>query len=50
MAQDDPSIFFTGTELDRDRTEQIVADALDDCDDGELFLEYRQTGSACVRR
>ena len=43
MAQDDPSIFFTDTELDRDRTERIVADALDDCDDGELFLEYRQT-------
>ena len=43
MAQDDPSIFFTDTELDRDRTERIVADALTDCDDGELFLEYRQT-------
>ena len=43
MAQDDPSIFFTDTELDRDRTERIVADALSDCDDGELFLEYRQS-------
>ncbi|MGI9412552.1 MAG: metalloprotease TldD [Hyphomicrobiales bacterium] len=36
-------MFFTDTELDRDRTERIVADALSDCDDGELFLEYRQT-------
>ena len=28
--------------LDRARAEQIVAEALSGCDDGELFLEYRE--------
>ena len=28
--------------LDRGRAEQIVAEALSGCDDGELFLEYRE--------
>ncbi len=29
--------------LDRGAAEQIVADALAGCDDGELFLEYRES-------
>jgi TldD protein len=37
------SLFFARTELDRNRTQGIVADALSGCDDGELFLEYRQS-------
>ena len=36
-------LFFDRTGLDRDRVESIVADALADADDGELFLEYRQS-------
>ena len=43
VAEDDLNIFFSRTELDRDRTEKIVSDALSGCDDGELFMEYRQT-------
>jgi TldD protein len=43
VTQSDKSIFFSGTELDRNRAERIVGAALEDCDDGELFLEYRQT-------
>ena len=38
-------IFFNRAGLDRPRTEGIVADALQDADDGELFLEYRQSES-----
>ncbi len=38
-------IFFTRAGLDRARTERIVADALSGSDDGELFLEYRQSES-----
>ena len=38
-------LFFTRAGLDRARTERIVADALSGCDDGELFLEYRQSES-----
>ena len=36
-------LFFNRTGLDRGRVESIVADALDGTDDGELFLEYRQS-------
>ena len=36
-------LFFTRAELDRVRTETIVEDALAGTDDGELFLEYRQS-------
>ncbi|MCY4550897.1 MAG: metalloprotease TldD [Defluviicoccus sp.] len=36
-------LFFNRTGLDRSRVESIVADALDGTDDGELFLEYRQS-------
>ena len=38
-------IFFNRAGLDRPRTEGIVADALHGADDGELFLEYRQSES-----
>ena len=43
MAHDDLDVFFSRGELDRDGAERIVSDALDGCDDGELFLEYRQS-------
>ncbi|MEE8173575.1 MAG: metalloprotease TldD [Alphaproteobacteria bacterium] len=36
-------LFFTRAGLDRARTESIVEDALAGTDDGELFLEYRQS-------
>jgi TldD protein len=38
-------LFFTKAGLDRDRTQATVAGALSGCDDGELFLEYRQSES-----
>jgi len=38
-------LFFTRAGLDRTRIEGIVADALNRCDDGELFLEYSQSES-----
>ena len=37
------SFFFSRTDLDRNRTQGIVDDALNHCDDGELFLEYSQS-------
>ena len=36
-------LFFTRMGLDRERVTQTVANALSGCDDGELFLEYRQS-------
>ncbi len=36
-------LFFTRAGLDRPRIEGLVEDALDGADDGELFLEYRQS-------
>ncbi len=36
-------LFFTRAGLDRPRIEGIVDDALNGADDGELFLEYRQS-------
>ncbi len=36
-------LFFARTGVDRGRVEAIVADALTGVDDGELFLEYRQS-------
>jgi len=36
-------LFFDRAGLDRDRVERIVADSLNGADDGELFLEYRQS-------
>ncbi|SOD94649.1 metalloprotease TldD [Caenispirillum bisanense] len=38
-------LFFTRAGLDKDRTLSTVRQALDGCDDGELFLEYRQSES-----
>ena len=38
-------LFFTRGELDRARVEGIVGEALAGADDGELFLEYRQSES-----
>ncbi len=38
-------LFFTRAGLDRARVERIVGDGLAGCDDGELFLEYRQSES-----
>ena len=44
--QPDPdALFFTRAGLDRARVERIVGEALDGADDGELFLEYRQSES-----
>lgn len=41
MTQIDPAtIFYRDTELDPARTERLVADALNGCDDGELYLQY----------
>ncbi|NNL90144.1 MAG: metalloprotease TldD [Marinicaulis sp.] len=37
------SYFFSRTDLDRNRTEGLVNDALKGADDGELFLEYAQS-------
>ncbi len=36
-------LFFTRAGLDKARTENIVEETLDGMDDGELFLEYRQS-------
>jgi TldD protein len=38
-------LFFTRTGMDRGRVEGVVGDALHGADDGELFLEYRQSES-----
>ena len=38
-------LFFTHAGLDRGRVQSIVDDALKGTDDGELFLEYRQSES-----
>ena len=36
-------LFFTRTDMDKGRVDNLVNDALDGADDGELFLEYRQS-------
>jgi len=38
-------LFFTRTGMDRDRVQSTVDDALKGSDDGELYLEYRQSES-----
>ncbi|VBB68842.1 TldD protein, part of TldE/TldD proteolytic complex [invertebrate metagenome] len=38
-------LFFTNTDLNRESCRRLVADALLGADDGELFLEYRQSES-----
>ncbi|WP_310496590.1 metalloprotease TldD [Sandarakinorhabdus sp.] len=37
---DPATIFYADTGLDPARTERLVADALNGCDDGELYLQY----------
>ncbi|WP_193714849.1 metalloprotease TldD [Sneathiella sp. P13V-1] len=37
------SLFFENSEMDRSTVERQVSDALKGADDGELFLEYRQS-------
>ncbi len=41
--QSTDELFFERAGLDRGRTEALVREALDGADDGELFLEYRQS-------
>jgi TldD protein len=41
----DQDLFFSKTDLDRTRVESIVDDTLHGVDDGELFLEFRQSES-----
>lgn len=36
-------IFFQQTGLDESKVERLTAEALDGCDDGELFLQYAQS-------
>ncbi len=43
MSDQADELFFTGDDFNRDTAETIVSDALSGCDDGELFMEYRQT-------
>jgi TldD protein len=40
-----PDLFFTRNQMDRDRVQQLVDEALKGSDDGELFLEYSQSES-----
>ena len=42
---DPAGIFYRNTELDPGRTERLVAEALQGCDDGELFLQYAASES-----
>ena len=42
LAQTD-NIFFTGTNLEQDKAQQILRQALAGADDGELFLEMRHS-------
>ena len=44
-AIDPASIFYRNTELDPARTERLVAEALNGCDDGELYLQYASSES-----
>lgn len=39
----DNSFFFSRTDLDRNRAQQILDDALNGADDGELYFEYAQS-------
>src|ERR1700741_1849928 len=41
-------LFFQRAGLDRDSTNALVADTLTGADDGELFLEYRQSESIAL--
>src|ERR1700742_3750752 len=41
----DHDLFFARTGMDRDRVQATVDEALKGSDDGELYLEYRQSES-----
>src|SRR5271154_7565952 len=41
-------LFFDRAGLDRQATDRTVRDALVGCDDGELFIEYRQSESLAL--
>ena len=41
-------LFFVRAGLDRDKVQKIVADGLKGADDGELYLEYRQSESVVM--
>ena len=43
MSQEADALFFNSDTFNRDAAEASVAEALGGCDDGELFLEYRQS-------
>ena len=46
MSMIDPAtLFYRDTDLDPVRTERLVAQALDGCDDGELYLQYATSES-----
>jgi len=46
MTSIDPAtVFYRDTELDPDRTERLVAEALAGCDDGELYLQWQSSES-----
>ena len=45
MTDTGETLFFTQAGLDRRRLQTVVDDALGQADDGELFLEYRQSES-----
>ncbi|MDA1059636.1 MAG: metallopeptidase TldD-related protein, partial [Proteobacteria bacterium] len=46
MSQPSPQeLFFTRSGLDEKRVERLVGEALNGMDDGEIFLEYRQSES-----
>ena len=38
-------LFFDNTGMERKKVESIISDSLNGADDGELFLEYRQSES-----
>jgi TldD protein len=40
MTIDPVTIFYANTGLDPDRTQRLVSQALNGCDDGELYLQY----------
>ena len=44
----DPGLLFERAGLDEGRIQNIVGDALQGCDDGELFMEYCQSESLVV--
>ena len=41
-------LFFNRAGLNQARVEELVDEALGDADDGELFLEYRQSESVVL--